>query len=228
VARKINVFLMFEANQRNSFTSHRTRTTTIEPGPNWPALVAELKGKGYDLTVDGPPSGPTVQALLDTLAAAEATVLVGHGGGSRRGGKFVADQLKLRDGLVQSPTGILRATWNQDKSGYTPAANAAWAKPRAKAVTAIFTCNSDTELPKAFGLAVDGHLVTNDGGDDGVTRIGTLEQAAYDFIRKFVSSGSVGDAMQAAQMTFNAKGARSTKDKGDTLHIHNVGTAPKF
>ena len=39
------------------------------------------------------------------------------------------------------------------------------------------------EMPNAFDLAPGSHLITNDGGKDGLTRIGTLEWGAAEFVR---------------------------------------------
>jgi hypothetical protein len=129
--------------------------------------------------------------------------------------------LRLDDGLIQSHDGVLKAKWSEDGSTFYPDKGATWAKLKANKVTGLFTCNSDKELPNAFDVPTDSHLLTNDGGADGETRIGTLEQAAYDFIRSYaLSGGDVTKATAAAQATFVLKGEKFAGDKGDKLHLH--------
>jgi hypothetical protein len=228
---QIDVFLMFKPTDRNGFTRTVTRAgkttvvgTVLEPGPPWSHLKAELAAKGYTLNVVGPgdpPPKPTVQQVSASLSSAEVTVFVGHGGGDTSAPHFVADQLLLNDGLIQSPDGMLTAKWSADGHTYFPDPGGAWGKVKVKNVTGVFTCNSDEKLPQAFDVPEGGHLITNDGGADGETRIGTLEQAAFDFVRTYgLSSGNVPQAMAAAQATFRAKGKTFAKDKGDALHDH--------
>jgi hypothetical protein len=220
MAKKIDVFLVFERNQRNSYTYQGV--TTIGPGPDWLGLIAELEAKGYDLTVDGPPAAPTVQDLTDSLKTAAVTVFVGHGIGSKHGERFVATQVKLVDGLIQSSDGILKAKFSKDGKTYYPDSGATWEKIQVSNVTAVFTCNSDSELPRAFEQNPGSYLVTNDGGKDGVTRIGTMEQAAYDFVRTYASTGQPQAAVQAAQKTFDTLGKRYAADRGDTVRSNYV------
>jgi hypothetical protein len=236
--KQIDVFLMFKPTDRNTFTHTFTKNgkttfgkTDLEPGPPWSHLQAEIGPKGYTLNVVGPqdpakPVKPTVQEVSDSLSNAEVTVFVGHGSGNISNNHFVADQLQLNDGLIQSPDGLLKAKWSEDGATYFPATGSTAAKVKVNRVTGVFTRNSDEELPNAFDVPAGNHLITNDGGKDGETRIGTLEQAAFDFIRIYaLNSGNVQQAMAAAQATFREKGKKDAKDAGDKLHDYTTAPA---
>jgi hypothetical protein len=230
-AKQIDVFLMIKPTERGHFARTVTRggkTTVVgkflEPGPLWSHLKAELGSKGYTLNVVGPgdpPVKPTVREVSASLSSAEVTVFVGHGAGDTSAPHFVAVQLLLNDGLIQSPDGMLTAKWGADGHTFFPDPNGALGKVKVKNVTGVFTCNSDEKLPAAFDVAEGGLLITNDGGADGETAIGTLEQAAYDFVRTYaLNSGNVHQAMAAAQATFRQRAKRIPMDTGDTLHEH--------
>lgn len=218
---------MFEVdkdkNQRNY--TKKGGTIVYEPGPNWNALKTEAVRKGYRLNVYGPPAHPTVNEVLASLSTAEVTLFIGHGAGTAKGTKWISNELQLSDGMIRSPDGLYQGKWNANK--LTPKDATPPAKVKTNRVTGLFTCNSDTELPTAFDIPSDSELITNDGGKDGMTRVGTLEQAAYDFIRRYMSSGGkVHQAMATAQATFTRKGARfASDDDGDTLHAHGPAGA---
>ncbi len=237
---QIDVFLTFKPTDRNTFTRTRTdpktgRTTVLgtdlETGPSWVHLQTELKSKGYTLNVLGPqdpPVFPTVDQLWHSLASSEVTVFVGHGRGDTQVPHFVSEQLQLDDGFIQSPDGLMRAKWSADGRTITPTPGSNPVKVKINRVTAVFTCNSDQQLPEAFDVPEGSYLVTNDGGADGETRIGTLEQVAYDFIRTYAFNGGfVQGAMAAAQATMREKGKKSVKDKGDTLNYHTPLVPPR-
>jgi hypothetical protein len=229
--KQIDVFLMFKQTDRNTFTRTRTQNgkttvlgTDLETGPDWSHLQGAIGPKGYTVNVVGPqdpPVKPSVQQVSDSLSNAEVTVFVGSASGNINNNHFVGDQLLLDDGLIQSPDGLLKLKWSENGPTYFPATGGKSAKVKVNRVTGVFTCNSDEELSKAFDVPEGSHLITNDGGADGRTRIGTLEQAAYDFIRTYaLNSGNVQQAMAAAQATFRQKGTKDATDKGDTLHDH--------
>jgi len=214
--KQIDVFLMFEPTDRNSLTVKGKKT--IEKGPDWEALKVEVARKGYTLIVNGPPSNPAVSEVTNSLSTAGVTVFVGHGSSVATGGsQFVSGQLKLADGMINSPDGLYQGKWSGRE--LTPDAGTTPAKVRINKVTALFTCNSHAALPKAFEIPEDSALITNDGGTDGLTRIGTLEQGAYAFVRRYVSSGgSTAKAMEKAQITFVSKGKEYLGDRKDKLH----------
>jgi len=93
-------------------------------------------------------------------------------------------------------------------------------------VTGIFTCNSTDKLPDAFDLPPGSNLITNDGGPDGLTRVGTLELGAAEFVRWYgLTKGDVRRSMSKAQFVFTQKGDVWPSDKGDKLS-DRVGVKP--
>lgn len=227
---EIEVFLMFNPRDRNSHItvdrSTRKKTTTIEDGPDWKAIGVEVGRTGYNLTVHGPGIHPTVQQIEGSMNRAEVTLLIGHGGGTEAPGpKWISNQIKLSDGLVGSPDGVFVGRWNEDRSRLEDAHNTG--KLKINKVTGIFTCNSAELLPGAFDIPEGSHLVTNDGGPDGLTRIGTLEAGAAEFVRGYArTKGDVSKAMEKAQFVFTRKGFAWASDAGDAL-LDRIGEAPK-
>jgi hypothetical protein len=212
----IEVFLMFPPTARNSHnkTVGKTVVTTVEPGPNWERISGDLRSKGYTLIVHGPSFQPSVQNIQDSMQNAEVTLFVGHGVGTTVGSKFISTKIALKDGMIKSPDGMFTGTWNADTlENRTPVG-----KLKINRVTGIFTCNSTDKLPDAFYLPPGNHLITNDGGPDGDTRIGTLELGAAEFVTWYArTEGNVRTAMSKAQFQFTLKGGGFASDKGDTL-----------
>jgi hypothetical protein len=220
---KIVVFLMFDPSERNFEVKKKVKT--IEKGPDWKAIGIELSRNNYELVIHGPSINPSVQDLQDSLRNAEVTLLVGHGAvtpGAPAGAKWITDQIKLNDGFVRSPDGVFTGKWNGGK--LDDAKNTG--KLKVNSITGLFTCNSKDKLPDAFDLAPGSHLITNDGGGDGLTRVGTLERAAAEFVLEYVrKKGNVSKAVDKAQVMFRKKGERFKGDQGDTLS-DKVGVAP--
>jgi len=220
---KIDVFLMFEPSDRNFEIKKKIKT--MEKGPDWKSIGVQLRRMGYELTVYGPSIHPTVQDIQDSMSNAEVTLIVGHGAvtpGATPGAKWITDQIKLKDGLVRSPDGVYTGKWNG--GSLDDAKNAG--KLKINKVTGIFTCNSSDKMPDAFDLPTDNHLITNDGGKDGFTRVGTLEQGAAEFVLEYVrKKGNVSKAMSKAQVLFRKKGERYSGDAGDVLS-DKVGAPP--
>lgn len=207
----IDVFLLFGPGDRNTYNNK------VQPGPNWKGLTADAKKGGYQLTVSGPAFQLSVKVISDSLTNSEATILVGHGAGSFQGKKFVSSQIKLTDGLVLSPDGLYEVSWNGNV--FTPIKKPT-AKIKTNRVTGLFTCNSHETLPKAFEVPAGDSLVTNDGGADGETRLGTLENSAYAFVKEYVrSKGDVTKSLAKAQGAMNAGGKGFVNDKGDKLMV---------
>jgi len=126
--------------------------------------------------------------------------------------------------MIASPNGLYQGKWN----GGTLKESTKPAKVTLTNVTGIFTCNSYTKLPDAFDQQTGSHLVTNDGGPDGMTRVGTLELGAAEFVKEYArTKGDVSRAMRKAQVLFIAKAEEWKKDKGDTLHDKPGPPAPK-
>jgi hypothetical protein len=186
----------------------------------------EIGRNGYTLTIHGPSIHPTVNEIEQSMKTAEVTLLVGHGsGGTDTSGpspKWISTQIKLDDGMISSPDGIFKGKWN----GGTLDNPQKEGKVAINKVTGIFTCNSTDKLPSAFNLPAGSHLITNDGGADGVTRVGTLELGAAEFVKEYArTKGDVSKAMSKAQVLFTQKGAGYNVDKGDTLS-DKVGAPP--
>ena len=219
----IEVFLMFEPSDRNTMTTKKV--TTTESGPNWTWIANHVAKSGYTLKVHGPSVHPSLKDIQDSMSTAEVTLLVGHGAatpGGAAGPKWVTDQITLTDGMIRSPDGAYVGKWN----GSTLDGAKNTGKLTINKVTGMFTCNSTDEMPKAFDLPEGSHLVTNDGGGDGFTRIGTLELGAAEFVKEYVrKKGDVSKAMAKAQHLFIRKGRRYAGDKGDTLS-EKVGAPP--
>jgi hypothetical protein len=220
----IEVFLMFEPTDRNFRTKKAGKTVvkTVEAGPNWKQISDDLRKQGYTLTVHGPSYHPSVQEIQDSMQNAEVTLFVGHGVGAFAGPKFISTKIELKDGFIRSPDGIFTGQWNAGTlENKTPLG-----KLKINKVTGLFTCDSTDKLPDAFDLPPGNHLITNDGGQDGETRIGTLELGAAEFVTWYSrTKGNVGTAMSKAQFLFTVKGRGFPSDKGDTLS-DQVGEPP--
>src|SRR5262249_21913147 len=116
------------------------------------------------------------------------------------GSKFITHMLELNDGVITSPDGIFVGQWKRRKAVVNK-------------VTGLFTCNS-TEMIDAFAFPLGSHLIVNDGGDNGLTRVGTLELGAAEFVKRYgLSNGDIEGSMKTAQ----EKGRKFKGDKGDTL-----------
>jgi len=217
----IEVFLMFKPTDRNSQTKDKKKT--IEPGPSWKSIDVELRKNGYTLIVHGPDFHPSVQQIQDSMRNAEVTILVGHGASMVNSAKFISDHIDLSDGVIVSPTGVLVAKPNANGG---PAQRTPIGKLQINKITGVFTCNSTDKMPDAFDLPPGSHLVTNDGGAEGLTRIGTLELGAAEFVRWYgLTKGDPKRAMSHAQSVFTEKGKVWPRDKGDKLS-DKIGTAP--
>ncbi len=220
----IEVFLMFTPGQRNGRgrDARGNRTNLEDPGWNW---IKRNLANGYTLVVHGPSATPSVQDIRNAMNNAEVTLLVGHGVSINAvPGKFVSSAVDLSDGMIKSPDGVLVGTWNA--GGGKLNVTSQEGKLTINKVTGVFTCNSTDKMPDAFNLPPGSHLITNDGGADGLTRIGTLEQGAATFVVYYAATkGDVRKAMTAAQSTFAQKGTEWDSDKGDRLS-DKVGAAP--
>lgn len=215
----IEVFLMFAPSDRNSYTINKV--TTISKGPDWDAIKTQAAKQGYTLVIHGPSIHPSAKEMQDSMSLAEVTLLVGHGAGSF-GTKWVSNQITLSDGMIRSPDGVYTGKWN----GLTLENASNLGKLKVNRVTGVFTCNSTEQIPNAFDLPAGNHLVTNDGGTDGFTRVGTLEEGAAAFVKEYAASkGDVTRAVTKAQFIFTQSGKKYAGDKGDTLS-DNVGVAP--
>lgn len=229
--RIIDVFLAFDKGDRNTITTRsggKTVTKAI-PGPSWGWLVGKAAKKGFRINVFGPAFRPSASAFTDSLKNSEVTILIGHGGGNFVNKKWVSSQVELADGMVVTPNDAnLKPGLYITKDGKTVSQSA---PPKINKVTGIFTCNSHDVLPKAFEIPEGDVLITNDGGDDGLTRVGTLENTGFAFVEAYINSGgdvkgSVQDAQRQLDQGSQAKTDKDLGtiqgdpgDKGDKLHI---------
>lgn len=215
--RVIDVFLAFAPGDRNTWTPKvdgKPGKPKLLPGPDWKGLVASVSKTAFKLNVTGPSYKPNVADLKASLGSSEVTILVGHGAGSMQGQKWVSNEIKLSDGWIVSPKGLSEGTWNGNV--FTPADPAAKpVKLKTNKVTGVFTCNSHDTLPQAFDVPAGNTIVTNDGGKDGLTRVGVLEKASFAFVKEYVATkGDVGKATAKAQVEFNnSKVAGDQDDK---------------
>jgi hypothetical protein len=221
----IEVFLMFPPGDRNGRGRNENGQRTNLEDPGWNLIGQQLRRNGYTLIVHGPSDQPSVQEIRDSMHNAEVTLLVGHGASINAvPGKFVSSAINLRDGMIRSPDGVLLGTWNATNHNLSNASAAG--KLTINKVTGIFTCNSTDKMPDAFDLPPGSHLITNDGGQDGLTRIGTLEQGAADFVTGYgATKGNVRRAMHMAQLAFTQRGNDWPGDQGDRLS-DKVGVTP--
>ena len=226
---KIDVFLMFGPSDRSFIDkkdpeSKKKIRTKIAP-PNWKSIGVELRRKGYELTVYGPSINPAVQDIQDSMSNAEVTLLVGHGAvtpSAAGGSKWITDQIKLKDGFLRSPDGVFTGKWNGGKLEEPKNSG----KLKINKVTGVFTCNSTDKMPDAFDLQPGSHLITNDGGEDGLTRVGTLEWGAAEFVLEYVrKKGNVSKAMNKAQVKFKERGEKYKGDADDLLS-DKIGPEP--
>lgn len=223
-AKIIDVFLMFTADERNTLTTGKgeKRKVVLSKGPNWTGLIRVAKKAGFTLNVYGPSKSVSAQTITDSFAKSSATIVVGHGAGSIVGKKWVSNQIKLTDGMIiapdgTSPGGLVLGKWEGGR--LTPASSAAPVKPKINEVTGLFTCNSHDKLRDMFDVPEGSELVSNDGGKDGFTRVGTLEEAAFEFVESFIRNGSVSKAAANAQAVFKKSGEVYEGDKGDKIRV---------
>jgi hypothetical protein len=223
-AKTIDVFLLFTSDERNTLTTKVDGKRKVEliKGPNWAGLVTVAKKAGYTLNVYGPKKEVSASTITDSFKNSVATIIVGHGAGSIVGKKWVSNQIRLTDGMIIAPEGdstggLIVGEWQGDI--LTPSSSAKPVKPKINEVTGLFTCNSHDKLRDMFEIPEGSNLITNDGGADGLTRVGTLEKAAYAFVESFIKGGNANDSATKAQKVFKASGNVYSGDKGDTLQV---------
>lgn len=229
--RVIDVFLAFGKGDRNTITgtSGGKKVTKAVSGPSWGWLTGKAAKQGFRINVFGPSFQPSASAFTDSLKNSEVTILIGHGGGNFVSKKWVSNAVDLADGMLVVPSdATLKPGLYLTKDGKTVSQSA---PPKINKVTGIFTCNSHDVLPKAFEIPSGDVMITNDGGADGLTRVGTLENTGFAFVEAYVNSnGNVGDSVKYAQRTMDQGSMDTTDkdlghitgdagDKGDTLHI---------
>lgn len=218
---EIDVFLMFDPSQRHSWTPTKNGKPIgkkqILKGPDWASIKKIAAKKGYTINIHGPSSYPAIETIQLSAKNAEVTLLVGHGTGTddqTNDQKFVTNIVKLSDGIIHDSRGLVRGTW---KDKIFDAENNE-GKLKINKVFGVFTCNSSDEMRAAFEVPEKSYLITNDGGPDGLTRAGTLELGAAEFVEVYVTrNGMVRPALDAAKKVFKKIGEKYPQDRGDAL-----------
>jgi hypothetical protein len=137
------------------------------------------------------------------------------------GKKWVSTSIKLTDGMILAPNdtwtgGLVLGTW---EGGILNPSSSKAVKPKVNEITGLFTCNSHDKLREMFEVPEGGEVVTNDGGADGFTRVGTLENAAYAFVESFIKKGDTKASAAKAQAVFKKSGKLYSGDKGDSIQV---------
>lgn len=219
--RVIDVFLLFDPGDRNTYTwtSEGKSYSKVLPGPDWVGMASDAAKLGFKVNVSGPSFQLTAAGFTASLKNSEGTILIGHGHGSVVGKKWITSKLFLSDGMIYAPDGMYEGTWTG--MTLTPSKDHPKAsRVTTNKVTGVFTCNSHDVLPKAFDIGKDSVMITNDGGGDGFTRVGTLENTGFAFVQTYVSSkGDLQKAVAKAQAVLKASGEKFAGDKGDTLNV---------
>jgi hypothetical protein len=122
------------------------------------------------------------------------------------GSKWVTDQVVLSDGTIRAADGLIVGKWTKQQKTEQLDDKKSLGKLKINKVTGVFTCNSTDKLSEAFDIPSGSHLITNDGGTDGLTRVGTLEWGAFAFVQGYAETkGRVEGSMKKAQDKINDK-----------------------
>ena len=191
--------------------------------PNWSKLQENAAKAGYTVNVHQL-SESTPEAIASSLKSAELTVIVGHGIdlNPKNPTKFTAEGVAISGALV-SVGGIQPAT--VDSSGNIIATGEATPVSGTSTV-GLFTCNSTDVMAGAFGNQT---VVSNDGGTDGLTTVGALQQSAFGLVGTYVDTGgNLEDAVKTGQRVIDnaanrvvnerAPDGSEATNKGDKLH----------
>lgn len=219
----IDVFIAMPPNGQQDYRTVNGRPAGNYPPPDWGKLQENAAKAGYTVNVHQL-SESTPEAVANSFKNAELTVIVGHGIDldPQNPNKFTADAAAISGGLV-SVGGIQPAT----AQGGLMIATGEATPVSGTGVVGLFTCNSTDVLSSGFPNQT---VVSNDGGSDGLTTVGTLQQSAFGFVGTYVDTGgNVNAAAATGQRVINnasnrvvndpaANGARAT-NAGDTLHI---------
>lgn len=221
----IEVFLMFDPKgARNYYQERDPKTQKLkkpepDPYPAWKSLERRAVQNGYTLVIHGPPSNPSAKDIQDSMNSAEVTLFVGHGANPTQPpppGKWVTDQIIISDGTIRAADGLIVGKWTKHETGQLLDNKDGRGKLKINKVTGVFTCNSYDKLPGAFDVPAGSHLITNDGGKDGLTRVGTLEWGAYAFVKSYIDTkGQVEKSMKTAQEMINDKADGKGFDPND-------------
>ena len=211
---RINVFYTATGNFRN-FVTNAAGKVTRAPGPNWNNLKSAASKSGFNVSIHSGESF-TASDIASSTKNALVTLIIGHGAqdralsGEAGAKKWVSTHLVIKNEAI-TPSGVVNLT---DGSTSAPL-------PEVSGTLCLLTCNSSDRLGNSFSMLSGSTLVTNDGGRDGLTSIGTLEQAAFAMISVIVSGGSMEEAVRAGQAVID--GSNIPHDQGDRLKKSKQG-----
>jgi hypothetical protein len=214
-ARTIDIFLTFKPTDRE-YRDYGNRRV-YDKSPDYEGLKERGRKAGFNVVVHDL-SGSTTTAVTNSLQTAEITSIVGHGSGPTMGGRFTAVAVSLNGGEI-GPGGV-RTTTADARGTVTPVGPKTDPPVDNNTVTGLFTCNSADQLPKAFDTAnlfTNQSMVVNTGGNNGLTSVGTLENANYAFVDTYIkTNGDVKTSVAAAQRVVAASTLPDNRD-GDKI-----------
>lgn len=224
----IDVFIAIPPDRQQDYKTENGRPAGNYPLPDWATLKTNAEKAGYTVNVHqlGESTPKDVAASLKT---AELTVIVGHGVDMvpENPTKFTADVVALNGGVI-GVAGIQPARVDENNDIIATGE----ATPISGSGTVgLFNCNS-TDVLSANGFA-NQNVVSNDGGPDGLTTVGTLQQAAFGFVGTYVDTGGdLEKAKETGQRVINnaadrvvnerAPNGSQATNRGDQLHIRRA------
>jgi len=210
--RTIDIFLTFKPTDREYTKTRKGRV--YDKGPDYDGLKERGRKAGFNVVVHQL-SGSDAQTVTNSLMTSEVTSIVGHGAGPTVG-KFTAVAVPL-NGSEIGPGGV-RPTTTDSHGTITPVGPQTDPPMVNATVTGLFTCNSADKLPQQFTLLdTNQSMIVNTGGNDGLTTVGTLENANYSFVDTYIATnGNVTKSTEAAQRVVDASPLPVNRD-GDKI-----------
>jgi len=198
----IDVFITIPPDQQKDYRTVNGKPAGEFKTPDWSKIQENAKKSGYTVNVHQL-NESTPQAVANSLANSELTVIVGHGIdiNPQNPTKFTSDAAALNGGLI-GDGGVQPATMD----GTNIVATGEAIPITGTGTVGLFTCNSTDVLSNAF----PGRLViSNDGGPDGLTTLGALQSTAATFVGTYVDTGGDANAATtAAQGTLSRTAVR--------------------
>lgn len=198
----IDVFITIPPDQQKDYRTVNGKPAGEFKTPDWAKIQENAKKSGYTVNVHQL-NESTPQAVANSLANSELTVIVGHGIdiNPQNPTKFTSEAAALNGGLI-GDGGAQPATMD----GTNIVATGEAIPITGTGTVGLFTCNSTDVLSNAF----PGRLViSNDGGPDGLTTLGALQSTAATFVGTYVDTGGDANAATtAAQGTLSRTAVR--------------------
>ncbi len=217
-SRTIDVFLNFSTTSERNTTKQGNKVTQ-DSGPDWKKLQSDAKKNGYDLRIFDKGQS-SIDQVRSSLKNSGVTVIVGHSQGVTLldSGRFEGRSVDVR-GAAITPNGVVPGH-RYEGTGAFNAIGPTEPKPDVNAqATCLFVCHSIDVLPGAFNF--NGSDQAFVGTDGGLTRVGTLENAAFAFVETYVNTqGNLDASVNAAQKAVDE--SRDDIDKGDKVKLKKV------